>query len=149
MAEKTGSTYRSNHQYPCNRTYCDYGRLQTCCRSTTRRPGCRSHTRNFGKPGQSLHWHGGVPWVCAHNTPAASAPFGMARPGPDTASLFINHEAFNYSGYYYGDNKIIGFSNTRLPGTGGVAGGNLRVFPTMLKKVPTKRMKNAFCSVFP
>lgn len=87
---------------------------------------------------------GGVPWLCAHNTPAASTPFGMARPGPDTASLFINHEAFNYCGYYFGDNKIIGFSNTRMPGAGGLKGGNLRVFPTTLDAAPAKRVELPF-----
>lgn len=87
---------------------------------------------------------GGVPWLCAHNTPAASAPFGIARPGPDTASLFINHTGFNYCGYYYADNKIIGFSNTRLPGTGGLKGGNLRVFPTTLKTAPATPLAMPF-----
>ncbi len=72
---------------------------------------------------------GGKPWIGAHNTPAACLPFGMVRLGPDTASLLFNKTALNYSGYYYGDNKIIGFSHTRLPGAGVVEGGNLRVLP--------------------
>ncbi|MCK5862901.1 MAG: GH92 family glycosyl hydrolase [Candidatus Hydrogenedentes bacterium] len=98
----------------------------------------------FGRHVNPFIGTGGVPWLCAHNTPAASAPFGMARPGPDTASLFINRAALNFSGYYYADNKIIGFSNTRLPGAGGIAGGNFRVFPTSLKEPPHSRLKTPF-----
>lgn len=72
---------------------------------------------------------GGYPWVCAHNSPAATMPFGMVRLGPDTASLFLNRPALNLSGYYYGDNKLLGFSHTRLVGAGVTEGGNFRVLP--------------------
>lgn len=77
---------------------------------------------------------GGYPWICALNSPAASLPFGMVRLGPDTASLLINKTTMNLSGYYYGDNKIIGFSHTRLMGAGVAEGGNFRVFPTLSKE---------------
>lgn len=74
---------------------------------------------------------GGVFYMCANNNPAACVPFGMVRLGPDTASLLLNKTALNYSGYYYGDNKIIGFSHTRILGAGVREGGNFRVFPTL------------------
>ena len=33
---------------------------------------------------------GGVPWVCAYNSPAATTPWGMVRLGPDTASMLLD-----------------------------------------------------------
>jgi predicted alpha-1,2-mannosidase len=72
---------------------------------------------------------GGVPWMCAHDSPAATVPFGMVRVAPDTASLFVNQQGLNPSGYFYGDNKIIGFSHTRLVGADALEGGVFRVFP--------------------
>lgn len=77
---------------------------------------------------------GGVPWMCAHNTPAATTPFGMVRLGPDTASILVNRKGTNRSGYYYGDNKIVGFSHTRLVGADAQEGGVFRVFPTVASR---------------
>jgi putative alpha-1,2-mannosidase len=34
------------------------------------------------------------------------------------------------AGYYYGDNRLIGFSHTRLIGTGASDGGHFRVIPS-------------------
>jgi predicted alpha-1,2-mannosidase len=45
-----------------------------------------------------------------HTTPAASYPFGMAHPGPDTRVA--------HSGYNYADSTIYGFTHTRLSGIG-------------------------------
>ncbi len=72
---------------------------------------------------------GGVPWTCAYNFPGVSLPFGMMRLSPETSSMLINEKALNTSGYFYGDNKIIGFSHTRLVGTGATDGGHFLVFP--------------------
>jgi len=74
---------------------------------------------------------GGVPWMCGHNSPAATVPFGMVRLAPDTASLFTNQTGFNRSGYFYGDNKILGFSHTRLLGADALEGGVFRIFPAL------------------
>jgi len=89
------------------------------------------------KPGYYGKWvntfigTGGFPaWVCGHNFPGATVPFGMIRLSPETASLYINTREFNTSGYYYGDNKIIGFSHTRLAGTGATDGGHFLFTPT-------------------
>ena len=73
---------------------------------------------------------GGVPWTCAYNFPGPSLPFGMMRLSPETASMITNEKGLNTSGYFYGDNKIIGFSHTRLVGTGATDGGHFLVFPT-------------------
>ncbi len=49
-----------------------------------------------------------------HTTPAATCPFGMVQPGPDTGNF-----AWKYcSGYQYADTTLIGFSQTHLSGTG-------------------------------
>lgn len=73
---------------------------------------------------------GGIPWVCGYNFPGADLPFGVVRLGPETASIWFNSKALNTSGYFYGDNKIIGFSHTRLNGTGATDGGHFLVVPT-------------------
>ncbi|MFO1022281.1 MAG: GH92 family glycosyl hydrolase [Planctomycetales bacterium] len=72
---------------------------------------------------------GGKAHLCGMLSPAASVPFGMVRLGPDTMSLF-GTKASSTSGYFYSDSKIIGFSHTRLSGTGATDGGNFLVFPT-------------------
>jgi predicted alpha-1,2-mannosidase len=73
---------------------------------------------------------GGYPWVCAHNFPGAMVPFGMVRLGPETASMLLHKRALNTSGYYYGDEQVLGFSHTRLNGTGATEGGHFLVMPT-------------------
>jgi predicted alpha-1,2-mannosidase len=49
---------------------------------------------------------------------------------PDTKSSVFRKEALNTSGYYFPDNRIMGFSHTRLSGTGATDGGHFRVIPT-------------------
>ena len=71
---------------------------------------------------------GGNRHVCGNNPPAATVPFGMVRLGPDTISA-TGATATNMSGYFYDDPHIIGFSHTRLCGTGAIDGGHLRVIP--------------------
>lgn len=89
------------------------------------------------KPGARGAWvdpfiaTGGVPWMCGHNSPAATAPFGMVRLAPDTASLFTHQQGLNRSGYFYGDNKILGFSHSRLLGADAQEGGVFRIFPAV------------------
>lgn len=72
---------------------------------------------------------GGIPYLCGNNFPGATVPFGMVRVSPDTISKF-GRRASNSSGYFYPDPQIIGFSQTRLVGTGATDGGNFLVIPT-------------------
>ena len=74
---------------------------------------------------------GGFPWVCGNNFPGAMVPFGMLRLGPETASLLLHDRVLNTSGYYYGDEQLLGFSHTRLNGTGATDGGHFLVIPTV------------------
>lgn len=87
------------------------------------------------EPGERGRWvnpflgTGGFPWVCGHNFPGAMVPFGMVRLGPETRSLVLGERALNTSGYFYGDREILGFSHTRLNGTGATDGGHFLVTP--------------------
>ena len=74
---------------------------------------------------------GGYPWVCGNNFPGAMVPLGMVRLGPETASLLVRKRAVNTSGYYYGDDQLLGFSHTRLNGTGATDGGHFLVVPAL------------------
>ncbi len=49
-----------------------------------------------------------------HTTPAATVPFGMVQPGPDTGRATWRY----CSGYQYSDPSIFRFSQTHLSGTG-------------------------------
>jgi len=71
---------------------------------------------------------GGVSYLCGNEFPGATVPFGMVRLSPDTIAD-SGRRATNTSGYYYRDAKILGFSHTRLAGTGAVDGGNFMVIP--------------------
>ena len=89
------------------------------------------------QPGELGRWvnpfigTGGFPWVCGHNFPGAMVPFGMVRLGPETSSILIRKRALNTSGYYFGDDQILGFSHTRLNGTGATDGGHFLVVPAL------------------
>lgn len=78
---------------------------------------------------------GGIPWACAMLSPAACTPFGFTRLGPDTSFIggatLIN---LNRSGYYYDQRHILGFSHSRLSGTGVTDYGMFRVTPAIGKK---------------
>ncbi|MDB5390989.1 MAG: glycosyl hydrolase family 92 [Planctomycetaceae bacterium] len=71
---------------------------------------------------------GGVVYLCGNNFPGATVPFGMVRLSPVTVSL-VGGRASNSSGYYYSDPYLLGFSHTRLAGTGATDGGNFLVIP--------------------
>ncbi|MDO9341805.1 MAG: GH92 family glycosyl hydrolase [Bacteroidales bacterium] len=94
------------------------------------------------KPGEMGQWvnpfigTGGFPtYTSGDDIPGATLPFGMVRLSPDTefflGSYFAEGKTISTAGYYYGDNKIIGFSHTRLIGTGAYEGGHFRVVPAI------------------
>ncbi len=97
------------------------------------------------RPGEVGRWvnpfigTGGFPtYTSADDIPGVTLPFGMVRLSPDTkfflGSLFGEEETVSTAGYYYGDNQIMGFSHTRLIGTGAYDGGHFRVIPTTGKE---------------
>ena len=84
----------------------------------------------LGKQVNPFSGTGGFPWMCAYNHPGPQTPYGLVRLCPETASILLNKKAVSTSGYFYGDDKIIGFSHTRLSGTGATDGGHFLVVPT-------------------
>ncbi|MDB4583782.1 GH92 family glycosyl hydrolase [Draconibacterium sp.] len=105
---------------------------------------------------------GGFPvYTAADNFPGPSMPFGMVRLSPDThfflRNSFINLSAIpilnflvpgdnpvSTAGYYYGDKKIMGFSHTRLSGTGASDGGHFRVIPSVSEDACENYRKGRF-----
>lgn len=65
-----------------------------------------------------------------HGSPVvgATAPFGMVRLSPDTTAP-LHLDFHHYSGYYYDDTLIRGFSHTHFHGTGAQGYGNLLFMP--------------------
>lgn len=83
---------------------------------------------------------GGAFWISAQNSPAAQVPFGRVRLGPDTATF---GRILGTAGYHYDDTAILGFSHTRLLGTGVFEGGALRVLPSEAAIAP-ENLSRAF-----
>jgi putative alpha-1,2-mannosidase len=73
---------------------------------------------------------GGVGFGYAAAYPGPAAPFGMIHPGPDTARDGVDINVTHFSGFYYDDPEIVGFSQMRLQGTGVADLGNILVMPT-------------------
>ena len=68
-----------------------------------------------------------------HTTPAACVPFGLVQAGPDTAGRETMW--WHYcSGYRHDDDRMCGFSQTHLNGTGGIDLGDLLILPTVESK---------------
>ncbi len=83
------------------------------------------------------------PWASAMLSPCATYPFGAVRLGPDTSfpgGFYIFKT--NTSGYYYQQKHILGFSHTRLSGTGCEDLGNFRVTPASGSTNPSERKSN-------
>jgi predicted alpha-1,2-mannosidase len=61
----------------------------------------------------------------------AAAPFGMMKAGPDTSHSTLGRSGvFHYTGYFYPDDLVLGFSHTHMHGTGAVDYGDILVMPT-------------------
>ncbi|MCS6915711.1 MAG: GH92 family glycosyl hydrolase [Myxococcales bacterium] len=60
----------------------------------------------------------------------AAAPHGLAKVGPDTRGPFGTVRFLHYSGYWYGDDIVQGFSHLHLHGTGAPDYGVLTLMPT-------------------
>jgi predicted alpha-1,2-mannosidase len=89
---------------------------------------------------------GGIYYLSGDLFPGATTPFGMVRLSPDTVSSG-GRRAQNTSGYYYRDERILGFSHTRLSGTGATDGGNFLVIPGVagqMAKPPRQGMNAPF-----
>ena len=104
-------------------------------------PGLHGDSPQPGPQGRDVNpfiGTGGITYLCGNNFPGGSVPFGMMRISPDTMSA-SGKKASNSSGYYYHDPKLLGFSHTRLVGTGAVDGGNFLIIPTREEWVKSHR----------
>jgi len=66
------------------------------------------------------------------STPAATAPFGLVKVGPDTHPGTGDGSPPTYqhcAGYWYADKQIYGITHNHIHGSGGTEYGNLAVFP--------------------
>ena len=111
---------------------------------------------NYGRNVNPFIGTGGYFYNCINNFPGATMPFGMVRLSPDTKSFIGGYTALSSAGYYYPDNKILGFSHTRLSGTGATDGGNFRIIPftekvnaSVLKKGISIKFSHANEKAFP
>jgi predicted alpha-1,2-mannosidase len=74
---------------------------------------------------------GGSGWGVGTTYPGPQAPFGMARPGPDTTYQGQAASFYHCSGYSYGDDSITGFSHFRVHGAGIADYGGTSLMPTI------------------
>jgi len=88
---------------------------------------------------------GGAGFAYAGLTPAAQMPLGMVRLGPDSSMNGI-HPAnlHHYSGYYWRDEDVRGFSHTHFVGTGVTDYGNIRVSPTTRAAIDERGITNTW-----
>jgi predicted alpha-1,2-mannosidase len=61
--------------------------------------------------------------------PGAAAPHGLTKVGPDTKGPWGTIGFLHFSGYWYGDDVVQGFSHMHLHGTGATDYGVLSVMP--------------------
>ena len=73
---------------------------------------------------------GGFAYAFGSSFPGAAAPQGLAKVGPDTSGPWGTVGFLHFSGYWYGDDTIEGFSHLHLQGTGATDYGILSVMPS-------------------
>ena len=85
---------------------------------------------------------GGAGFSQGSASPAASAPGGMVKVGPDTSGESSPLGIAHCSGYWYEDPYAVAFSHTRLHGTGASDGGAIGFSPTTAPSVDWKVYRN-------
>ncbi len=90
------------------------------------------------QPGELGKWvnpfigTGGFPaYAAGADIPGVTVPFGAIRLSPDTRYSLGKKPIVSTAGYYFADRHIIGFSHTRMIGTGASDGGHFRVCPAV------------------
>src|SRR5690349_20280316 len=73
---------------------------------------------------------GGFGYAFGSAFPGATAPLGLVKVGPDTKGPWGTISFQHYSGYWYGDDVIQGFSHMHLHGTGATDYGVLSFMPS-------------------
>jgi predicted alpha-1,2-mannosidase len=72
---------------------------------------------------------GGLGYGVGSAFPGAAAPQGMAKVGPETSGTWGTIDFMHCSGYWFGDDVILGFSHMHLHGTGDQDYGILGIMP--------------------
>ena len=90
---------------------------------------------------------GGQGWGVGTTYPGPQAPFGMARPSPDTTLQGKAPSFIHCSGYSYGDDTISGFSHFHLHGAGIADYGGTSLMPT-IGMTPAKSAPRGASSTF-
>lgn len=81
--------------------------------------------------------------------PGACAPQGLVKVGPDTMGRWGRVNFLHYSGYWYGDDTVRGFSHLHLHGTGAQDYGVVGVMPLAADAFDvTKRSAEDYASPF-
>ena len=86
---------------------------------------------------------GGFGFASGSAFPGAAAPHGLAKVGPDTSGPYQTINFLHYSGYWYGDDTILGFSHLHLHGTGATDYGVLGVMPSVTPEAPPSTFDKA------
>lgn len=73
---------------------------------------------------------GGFGYAFGSSTVSAAAPNGLCKVGPDTKGPWGTINFLHYTGYWYGDDTVQGFSHLHLHGTGATDYGVLSLMPT-------------------
>lgn len=73
---------------------------------------------------------GGFAYSFGSAFPGATAPAGFVKVGPDTKGPWGTVNFLHYSGYWYGDDTVQGFSHLHLHGTGATDYGVLSLMPS-------------------
>jgi len=84
---------------------------------------------------------GGLGFGVGSMSPAATAPFGMMKVGPDTVSDYGALAYSHCAGYAYDDPYIQAFSHTRLPGIGVADGGAVGFMPAVEATMDRDRLR--------
>jgi len=79
---------------------------------------------------------GGLGFGYASGYPGPKNPFGMMSLSPDTTLNGLNFGFNHFSGYYYPDTQIRGFTHTHLYGTGAPDLSTLLLMPTTSRPLP-------------
>ncbi len=73
---------------------------------------------------------GGFAYAFGSVSVSATAPNGLVKVGPDTSGPWGTVNFLHYTGYWYGDDSIQGFSHMHLSGTGATDYGVLAMMPS-------------------
>lgn len=103
----------------------------TTTTTTTTDPGPPAVVRRPSEPVDPLFvGSGGFGFSFGSSFAAATAPAGLVKVGPDTKGPWGTLNFLHYSGYWYGDDVVQGFSHMHLHGTGATDYGVLAFMPS-------------------